>query len=208
MSTRGDIFGQRTKFGGAFKASLAGITFSTDANSPNGGLGLLVQNFNAQYQQQVNRVWELSPEQNTYYVVGRSQGNIGVGRIVGPRLIGYDFIDKFSDACRASENIIRLNPFTAFCYDSKYDPGVIRRSADQSKEDGVARYYVGCLMTGLSTSIQAQDMLINDQLQLMYSSTETTLSQYATDRLVAESGINPGQTPQNFDGQVASLTTG
>lgn len=154
-----DIFGQDTKFGGAFKANLASMTFSTDANG-NGGLGVLVQNIRSSYRQQVSRLWELGVQPtNTYYVVGRSMGEMSLARIVGPQAIAADFVSKFSDACSVDMNFIRINPSPGFCVASGNSAGV-----------SAPRTYSNALITSLDSQMATQDMLIQESISLLFTS--------------------------------------
>jgi hypothetical protein len=160
-----DMFGQDTVFGGAFKANLAKMTFSGDGAS-DGGLGVLVQNVRSDYRQQVSRLWELGNGSKTYFVVGRSMGDLTVARIVGPAAIAIDFVTKFSNPCSVDKNTIHINPTPGYCA-----PG-----GNGLVANGVAfigRLYHNCLITSLALQLAAADMLIQEQVALMFTSLES-----------------------------------
>jgi len=65
----------------AFSSELSELTFGTATNGA-GIKGMLVQDWNIQYQQQVQEVFELG-SQNLYWVKGRPQGNGTISRVIG-----------------------------------------------------------------------------------------------------------------------------
>lgn len=147
-----DIFQNRSTYGGSFKAVSASLTFSTGADNL-GGLGLLIQQLQGMYQQQVTRIWEIG-DSRTYYVVGRALGNGSIARIVGPYALSNTFITQYSDVCNADKNKIRVGSRNAAC------------------KGGVQTGYgmEHCILTQLGFSVGAQDMVFNEQLQFQFAS--------------------------------------
>jgi hypothetical protein len=73
---------------GVFSSEDSILTFSDQSGGdPRSALGLLVQSWNLNYQQQVVEIFELGSS-NLYWVKGRPQGNGTFGRVVGPAVNG------------------------------------------------------------------------------------------------------------------------
>ena len=144
-------------FGGSFSADSAAVTFSAgDVND--GGVGLLTQNMQVQYQQQITRMYEIGT-QKTFYVVGRAQGTVSMGRVLGPRTVQLSFYQKYGDACKADGNNINFG-VGAGCEDgggSSTDFNFTLKN---------------CVITSIGFSVAAQDMIINESLQMMFVALE------------------------------------
>lgn len=169
-----DIFSRENdQFNGSFAADGAAITFpqlgkgaavagaGLAAAAAVGGAGLMTQNLNIQYSQVITKVYELGTN-NTYYIGGRSQGGMGLSRIIGPRPIQLAFYQKFGDVCDAATNTIELT-VKAGCL-TKDGAG---REQNNGKSSYEARY---CVIQSIAMSVAAMDMVINEQLQLMFGS--------------------------------------
>lgn len=148
-----DLFSNRQTYGGSFKAAEASLTFSTGADNL-GGLGLLIQNLQAMYQQQVTRVWEIGSEGRQYFIVGRAAGSCSIARIVGPYALSNVFIQRYSDACNIDKNKIKVTTRNAAC--------------TAGLQSGYG--FENCIITQAGIQIGAQDMVINEQLGLMFNS--------------------------------------
>lgn len=140
-------------FGGAMSAQFGVVT-------PAGGLtGVLMQNVQLNYSQQVTRLYELGNAGMTtkvYYVGGRAQGTMGVAHVVGPGVSIKQFYDTFGDVCQAQSNTLQIDLTPNLCegndrvaYDCKY-----------------------CVLTSIGMSVAAQDFVINENSQLMFSGLE------------------------------------
>jgi len=155
-----DLFAdQNSSFGGAFAASKASMTFST-GDSGNGGLGLLVQNVQAQYQQNVERLWELSSGNKTYFVVGRAQGTVQIGRIVGPEVIADSFVTQYSAACNVEKNVMRINATPGMC-----KGGV-----------GADRTFKFVLVNSIALQMASSNMVVSETLGAMFASLDNSKS--------------------------------
>jgi len=146
-----DIFGREVELGGGFKADGAKITFA----GKNCEEGLLIQNISIQYQQQVNRLYEVGCPQ-VYLIAGRTQGTISMARIIGPKGIMKDFYLEYGDPCNTKTLTIDLKP--GMC-----------------KEEGAANSSVTAnkvIITSIGLSVAANDMLINEQMELMFVTLE------------------------------------
>lgn len=117
---------------------------------------MLTQQVNFSYQQQINRIYEIGSN-TSFYVAGRTQGNMNVSRILGPRKIATQFYTKYGDVCQAATNNLDIQMATGCSKVGEFA---------QNYAFGM-KYSV---MTSIGVSMQAQDMMINEQLQLMFSS--------------------------------------
>lgn len=152
-----DIFNRNTDtFGGSFAADQAKITFPALINGVGADAGLLIQNMTASYTQQVTRLFEVgSPA--IYYVGGRTAGQASVARIIGPKKIAQEFYSTYGDVCRARTNTLHFSVAT----------GCDVNSVGFARASYTAHFVV---ITTIGVSIGAADMLINEQLQMMFSS--------------------------------------
>lgn len=84
------------------KTSKSGFTVDTATVTFSGGgatAGLLVQNVQIQYQQQVNFIYDLTDPGKVYYVAGRAEGTLQIGKVVSD-VSTYDaFLATFADVC-------------------------------------------------------------------------------------------------------------
>lgn len=156
-----DMFSRANdQYAGSFAADGAAITFP-QFGGLDGGAGLLVQNLSVQYSQQVTKVYELGT-QNIYYIGGRSQGSLGMSRIIGPRAIQVGFYTKFGDVCDAATNNIDITVRTAQC-----DTADAARPAGGPPSVYSCKY---CVIMSIGMTVAAQDMVVNEQLQMMFGS--------------------------------------
>ena len=152
MAFSTDVFGrQPLQFGGAFAADSAICTFGGIAG---GGVGLLTQQLNFQYQQQITRIYEVGTT-NTYYVAGRSQGSSSVNRVLGPRPVSAAFYAAYGNICNAANNTL-IFQVVAGC------------NAPGDVGNGFTFAMVGSVIVSLGMSVQAENMIVNESLNLMF----------------------------------------
>jgi hypothetical protein len=120
------------------------------------GVGMLTQNVQINYQQMINRLYEIGTN-NTYFVGGRTQGQIAIGRVIGPRAVQVAFYTKYGNMCNAQTNNINLTT-----------SGGCAGAASQGSKFSMKF----CVITNLGVSVGAQDMMVNEQLQMLYVSLE------------------------------------
>lgn len=163
-----DIFNRKTDvFGGSFASDLATITFPNVTGL--GGtfaadFGLLIQRMQTVYQQQVTRLYEVG-RPAIYYVGGRTNGDITIDRVVGPRTIQEVFYRKFGDVCQALTNTLDFEIATGCGEFGTIDGGA------EGFNEGYASYAsFFCVITSIGLGVQAADMLINENLRIMFSS--------------------------------------
>jgi hypothetical protein len=148
-----DTFSRDIVYGGSFSADGTRITFGSNAGEPEFRCGMMVQNLSYQYAQNISRLYEVGCP-DVYLVAGRTQGQVGVSRILGPRRLAAGFYRKFGNACDTINNNILFSANVG-CSDR-----------DRTAQDRVLLKH--CVLTQISATIGAQDMLINEQLGMMF----------------------------------------
>lgn len=155
-----DVFGrQDSPFVGAFAADSSVVTVGTVK-----GARMLIQNIQVGYQQAVNQIFELGSN-NRYYVVGRTNGNMSLARIVGPVKMNQDVLKMFGNVCEGnpSEKSLTFDLGTSSCNAVAFQENIV------GHQDGNVKIRAdGCVATGVTYAIQAQDMLINENVTLMF----------------------------------------
>jgi len=156
-----DVFGRNVELGTGFKADGAKIKFAGKECAD----GLLIQNISIQYQQQVNRLYEVGCPQ-VYLIAGRTQGTISMARVIGPKGIMVDFYEEYGNPCNDRDLEIDLSP------------GMCEKASNSAITAKKA------IITSIGISVAANDMLINEQMQWMFVTLESGQS--------GSSGGSPG----------------
>jgi hypothetical protein len=147
-------------FGGSIAADAAKVVFA--AAELDSSIGMLVQTLSLNYAQQISRIFEVG-SQKTYYVAGRTQGQIGMSRIMGPRAIQLGFYRKFGNVCNAAENNINFVA-AAGCQTSSLG------GTSQQFGEGLTFTIKHAVITNIGININAQDMIVNEQVAMMFTS--------------------------------------
>lgn len=156
------VFAGNQTHNGGFRADQLEVNFGGGSVR-----GLLVQNINFSFQQQVTMLYEVGSE-FVYYVGGRAQGTAQIGVIVGPSQFSQGLVEKFRDLC---------------------SPQDIGFSASAGCVRGGVKYTLqSAILTGLAVTVQAQEVLINKNLNFMYVDLEY------------QGGAGPSTTPQGLAG--------
>jgi hypothetical protein len=156
-----DIFGRRAlEFGGAFAADSAHINLDLNCQDGNGqsvaSAGLLTQQLSVSYQQPITRLYEVGT-QKTYYVAGRPQGNAAIARILGPGTVMAALYECLGDVCKADKNDL------CFCVEAN----CIGNTSQDFNAMSICLKNV--VLQSLGFAIQAQDMIINEQMSLFFT---------------------------------------
>jgi hypothetical protein len=156
-----DIFSRNSsQLGGVFAADQAKLTLL-------GGTIMLVQRLNMSYSQMVTRLWEVGGP-NIYYVVGRTQGQMGLDRVIGPTGTIKDFYNTFGNACNARSNTLS---FSLQQTDCSADENTDEAGTGISASAGKASYTLqNCVITQVAVGVAAQDMIISENTTLLFSS--------------------------------------
>lgn len=152
-----DIYSRTTDaYGGSFSADQGTLSFPALINAQGSDAGLLIQNMSVNYTQSVTRLFEVGSP-NIYYVGGRTSGSASIARVIGPRKIAREFYLTYGDICRARTNTIHLALSTGCDVDQ----------TGTSRASYTAHFVV---ITSIGISVTAADMLINEQLAMIFSS--------------------------------------
>ena len=153
-----DIYGRLApSFGGAFAADATVANFA--GLSIGGGVGLVTQSININYTQNIIRLFDIgTPLQ--YYVSGRPQGTASISRVLGPRPILFAFYSIYGNVCNAGSNTISF----------AFGQGCLNPFDIQAINSTRFLYMIGCVIQSIGLSVQAEQMLINEQTQLMFLS--------------------------------------
>jgi hypothetical protein len=99
-----DIFNKTARNqAGGFSVDKAQLSFSSIG--ADGTSGLLIQNVQIQYTQQISFVYDLAKADDVYYVAGRTQGTLAIGKIVGSKTTFKTFYSTYGDVCAKKGNI-------------------------------------------------------------------------------------------------------
>jgi hypothetical protein len=150
-----DIFSRSTdKFGGSFSADQATVVFPALIAQGGADAGLLMQNLQTTYSQQITRVYEVGSP-TIYYVGGRTAGQSQVARVVGPRRIAQAFYSTYGDVCNARTNSLHF-AFETGC------------GGLEGSRAAYTTHFV--VLTTVSLGVSAEQMMINESLAFMFSS--------------------------------------
>lgn len=143
-----DIFGRVPMvLGGAFAADSATAVFGGLAN----GVGLLTQELSFNYSQAVTRLYEIG-SRFTFYVVGRAKGEAEAKRVLGPRPVQLSFYSVYGNPCTAGTLLFQVG---VGCY--------------LGQTTGALSFLLtGVLLTDIQISVRAEDMIVAEQLKLLY----------------------------------------
>ena len=142
-----DIFNRIVELGEPLAADATRLIFP--------GIGdtdMLLQNVTVQYQQNVNRLWEVGSAK-TFFVAGRTQGTITAARVIGGKGFSSSFYKQYCDVCNMISNNVSLTVM-AGCTDSQ--------SRGSLAIEGV-------VVTGISYAIAAADMIIHESLSMLFA---------------------------------------
>ena len=156
-----DIFNRNTDvFGGSFAADDAFITFPglEDALGAAVGadIGLLIQRMSMTYQQQVTRLYEVG-RAAIYYVGGRTNGDLGVDRVIGPRSIAENFYLTYGVMCRARRHTLNFSLQSGCGFNE---------AGTRAAIDYTCHF---CVITTVGVNVAAADMIINESIRIMFS---------------------------------------
>jgi len=143
-----DILGRTATVGEPFSADDTELLF-VGASSQS----LVVQQLGITYQQNITRLWEIGTDKQ-YFVSGHQEGGMTMARVVGPKPLVGEFLTQYGDVCNIQSNHITL-----------WVKGSCGTEAGQIKA-------TGCVVTRVAYSINAQDMVINESVNLLVARVE------------------------------------
>jgi len=142
-----DMFSNTITYGGAFSADGATITFDSKYT------GLLVQNLQWQYQQNITRLYDVTST-DVVLVQGRTAGQGSMSRVMGPSALAAAFFEKYGNVCYADTNTLTV-------------------TADAACAGGVSSSTITLVMASVvlnsyGGAVSAQDMVVNEQLGFVF----------------------------------------
>ncbi len=162
----GPIFQREdTSVNGVFSSDRAKLEFTGTVK------GVLVQGMNFTYAQQVTRLYEIGSDSdltNIYYVGGRTQGTLQLNRVIGPNATIKELYSQYGDVCNAKDNPLELILEETDCGTG----GGLAGGAAAVGGGGAGKMVYTlkfCVLIQVGVSLQAQDMVINEQSQIMFS---------------------------------------
>jgi len=153
-----DIFGKREQvYGGGFTSDTGIIEAGTKLS------GLMMQSLQITYQRPITKVYDLGvylKESRVYYVEGRPNGTMQIGRIVGFGYAMGAFYTEYGNACLAGEKTLRLKLGSSVCPPSGFDLAI----------KGVKTVSMSaCVLTSVGLSVQAQQLIVNENSAMEFA---------------------------------------
>lgn len=143
-----DIYNrQQIPVGGVFSSDRAILTVSGAGGL---GVGALVQNVQANYAQQMSPVYELGSNRR-YTLLGRPEGQLTIGRIVGTG----EFAQALFDACSGG-GTVSVQAADGFCN------GV--------SSGGFRRTMTGVFVVNYGFDMSTQDQMVRENMQCTFTS--------------------------------------
>jgi len=143
-----DIYNRNVELGSPMAADAIRILLAEIGDSD-----FLMQSVNFRYQQTVTRLWELGSVK-VFMFAGRTEGDIQAKRIIGPKNVSLQFIEKYGDVCNMEKNHMTLKLETGCTSIGQFGSGTLTAS--------------GVVINSVSYAIQAQDKIINEELAMMF----------------------------------------
>jgi hypothetical protein len=172
-----------TTWGGAFSANSVSVSFGTNVGDGNNNQQArldvaLMQNISLSYSQNVTRLFEIGtvnvgdgPKSRVYYVGGRAQGNLNIGRMIGPKAVLASYYEKYGDVCAADKNTLRLTFAAADCLGNNVAAsaagGAVAAAAAVAGTFIFTCQY--CVLTQIGISLASEQFLVSESGQMMFS---------------------------------------
>ena len=155
-----DVFSRTITDGGQQSTDAAVLVFAGAGSDALIGVGQLVQNLNIQYQQNIQRFYDLSSSK-LFYVGGRTQGTATMGTILGPQSVSSKMYSQLGDICKVKDNNVDFT-VTAGC----------TTGGSTSTETTYSCELV--VMSALQLQVQAEQMVIQHNVTLTVGSLTAT----------------------------------
>lgn len=143
-----DIFNRESSVGEPFSSDDTEFIFvGGEAQS------LIVQNLTINYRQNITRLWEIGSDKQ-YFVSGHQEGDASMARVIGPKPVSSEFMRQYGDVCNIQGNHITF---------------VVK--GDCSTKGGMLKV-TGVVITQVSYTVRAQDMVVNEQVSMLVAKVE------------------------------------
>jgi hypothetical protein len=145
-----DIFGRTVNYGGSYAVDQTVLKFSSGV--PN---DLVAQQFNADYQQRVNRFYDLTSNK-VFFIGGRTEGQLSMSRLIGPGKSTVNFYRNYGNLCEMSGKELSFSLNGQLC------------NAGGGGES--IEYIVGNpLITRIGVSTTTEQMIASDQVTATFT---------------------------------------
>lgn len=190
---------------------------------PGGGLGLLIFQFGFQYAQAIRRIYEIGPQitaaagnigQPVYYIAARPEGQVSLGRVVGPGSVLTGFYRTYGNPCNPFASLFFASsagcstgvggpPQGGLRFENLVGENARAAAANVANAVGIgaqqpviqaAQGMLGWLMGGvllrnLAINVNSQELLTQEQSQAEF----VGLKVYYSRGLVDADGARPGE---------------
>lgn len=146
------VFSAPQTFNGGFRAD--NLTLQLEGVDVD---GMVIQNVQFSFTQQITMLYEIgaSGSNNIYYVGGRAQGNATIARIIGPANAQAAFLREYGDLCRPKF--------------LRFDAGSGCPDGEPPINGSLVYDLESCVLTTVAVSVNANDIVINEQLQFLFT---------------------------------------
>lgn len=179
---------QKTTYGGSFASDLASLTIAGNG-TPNGIPLGIVQNVQVSFAQQIARIYDVSNgglsnsaaggNVPVFYVGGRTQGQATIARVLGPQSGALcAFYKGMGNVCSPQDlNFVLRGGCESPVGGQGTTPTAVE-FINNSVGTGLfeeAKYAItGAVMTNIGFTVGSQDMIVNENVTLMFANMECT----------------------------------
>ena len=150
-----DILGRApSPYVGAFAADASRLIFNNQD-----GAGLLIQSLQVGYQQPVQPLFEIGSN-NRYYIVGRTQGEMGVSRVYGPPQLTDAILSRLGNVCAQGDRTLRLEMGNASCFTAA--------GGSTQRGQSVSLIAEACVAKGVTYRTEAQQLMLSEDMQVQF----------------------------------------
>lgn len=166
-----DVLGRNpSPFVGAFSADASRLFFGSENQA-----GAVVQNLQIGYQQSVRPLFEIGSN-NRYYVVGRTQGDMTIGRILGPAVFLSTILSALGNPCAQVNRLVTVQLGNSGC------------SGAVAGKD-VNLFMDACVAMSVRFATEAEQLLVNEQIAIMFGQLSRSDGVYNPQQAAAARGV-------------------
>ena len=183
---------QKTVYGGSFASDLASLTIAGNGSTPNGIPLGIVQNVQVSFAQQIARIYDVSNgglsssagagvggKVPVFYVGGRTQCQATIARVLGPQSGALcAFYKGMGNVCSPQDlNFVMRGGCEATSAGQGTTATAVQpiNNAVGVREANEAKYAItGAVMTNIGFTVGSQDMIVNENVTLMFANMECT----------------------------------
>lgn len=145
------VFSAPQTFNGGFRAD--NLTLQLEGVDVD---GMVIQNVQFSFTQQITMLYEIGNGENfVYYVGGRAQGTATIARVIGPAEAQSAFLREYGDLCKPKY--------------MRFDAGAGCPDGTPPINSSLVYDLEACVLTTVAVSVNANDVVINEQLQFMFT---------------------------------------